>query len=222
MIRGWRQGAQERRGTGDLFGTRLLLLTVPAPLDLETSRVAASASALVLATSLGLGADVRNGVLSVDSAEVSEDLAGTTGTLQQNSLAASGALEGELIEGHDLTASLLDAGASRLSHVEGSDGNLRDGQNTLIISDSSNDDENGVSSLTFGVADDLLERHGGSVVAGHHQTAEDHLVEVSLSTASQELVQLQFQFHTARSRKIKVSQCSQSPKQAQQTTRNEP
>jgi len=183
---------KQENGAGGVFATRLLLLTVPVPLDLESSRVAASASALVLATGLGLGADVRNGVLAMDSTEVGEDLAGTTGTLQQNSLAASGALEGELIEGHDLAASLLDAGASSLSHVKGSDGNLGDGQNTLVISDSSDDDENGIGRLTLGVAGDLLERHGGSVVAGHHQTAEDHLVEMSLGTASQELVQLEF------------------------------
>ena len=151
----------------------------------------------MLATSLGLGADVRNGVLAMDSTEVLEDLAGTTGTLQQNSLAASGALESELIEGHDLTTSLLDAGTSSLGDVEGSDGNLGDGQNALVISDSSNDDENGIGGLSFGVANDLLEGHGRSVGTRHHQATEDHLVEVRLSTASQELVQLQFQCNTS-------------------------
>lgn len=144
----------------------------------------------MLATSLGLGTNVRNGVLAVDATEVSEDLTSTAGTLQQNSLATSGALEGKLVEGHNLTTSLLDASTSSLSDVEGSDVDLGDSQDTLIIGHSSDDHEDGISGLIFGVRRDLLERHGGSVVTGHHQAAEDDLVEVSLRTTSQELVQL--------------------------------
>jgi hypothetical protein len=144
----------------------------------------------VLATSLGLGADVRNGVLAMDSTEVSEDLTCAAATLQQNGLASSGALEGKLIEGDDLTARLLDTGTSRLSNVEGSHSDLRDSQNALVISDGSDDNKDGIGRLILGMVDNLLDGHRGSVVAGHNQTTEDNGVEVGLSTTSQELVQL--------------------------------
>lgn len=160
------------------------------PLDLESAGRAASTTSLVLTSSLGGGTDIRNGVLTMDSTEVLEDLTSAAGTLKQNSLATSGALEGKLIEGHNLTTSLLDASASRLSDVESSDGDLGDGKNTLVISDSSDDNEDGLGSLSFSVVGELLEGDGRSVGAGHNQAAEDDLVEVSLSTASQELVQL--------------------------------
>jgi hypothetical protein len=173
-----------------LFRHVVLVLLDACPLDLESSGVAASASALVLASSLGLGADVRSSVLAVDSTEVTEDLAGTAGSLEQDGLAASGALESELVESQDLSSRLLDAGTSSLSDVEGGNVDLGDGQDALIIGHSSDDDEDGVSSLTLNVSSDLLDRHGGTVVAGHDQAAEDNLVEVSLGTASQELVQL--------------------------------
>ena len=144
----------------------------------------------MLTSGLSGGTDIRNGVLTMDSTEVLEDFTSTAGTLKQNSLAASRALEGKLIEGHNLTTRLLDASASRLSDVEGSDGHLGDDESTLVISDSSDDNEDGLGSLSLGVSGELLERDGRSVVAGHNQAAEDDLVEVSLSTASQELVQL--------------------------------
>lgn len=144
----------------------------------------------MLATSLGLGADVRRSVLAVDATEVLEDLAAVTGTLKQNSLATSGALERELIEGQDLAASLLDAGTSRLSDVESSDGDLGDREDALVISDGSDDNEDGIGSLALSMRSDLLEGDRGAVGAGHDQAAEHDLVEVSLSTASQELVQL--------------------------------
>lgn len=160
------------------------------PLDLESSGGAASTTSLVLATSLRLGTDVRNGVLTMDSTEVLEDGTSTAGTLQQNSLATSGALEGKLIEGDNLTAGLLDTGAGSLSNVEGSDGNLGAGEDAVIISDGSDDDEDGLGGLSLSMRSELLEGDGRSVGAGHNQAAEDDLVEVSLGTASQELVQL--------------------------------
>lgn len=163
----------------------------------------------MLATSLGLGADVRSGVLAVDATEVLVDLAALTGTLEQNSLATGGALESELIEGHNLTSSLLDASTSGLSDVESSEGDLGDREDTLVISDGSDDNEDSLGGLTLGVRNDLLDGDGGTVVAGHNQATEDDLVEMSLSTASQELVQLRSSNHISHT-SIHIHQVNQS------------
>lgn len=181
---------REKRTKDSFRFKRLLLLIGQNTLDLESSGRAASTTSLVLTVGLSLGTDVRNGMLTMDSTEVLEDLTSAAGTLKQNSLATSGALESELIEGHDLTAGLLDAGTGRLSDVESSDSDLGDSEDALIISDGTDDDEDSLGRLTLGVSGDLLEGDGRSVVTGHNQATEDNLVEVSLSTASQELVQL--------------------------------
>lgn len=159
-------------------------------LDLETSRVAATASAFVLATSLGLGGDLGGGVLAVDATEVTELFAGVASTLQQNSLGASGALEGELVKSQDGTTSLLNTGTSGFSNVEGSNGDLWDGQDAVVISDGADDYEDDAILLSGSVGSNLLEGHRGAVVARQEQATQDNLVEAGLSATSQELVQL--------------------------------
>lgn len=189
-----KRGPKKEEEGGDLrpkiFLPDLRLLFAEFGLDLEASRRAASTSAFVLATSLGLGTDVRSSVRAVDATEVTVDLAATTSTLQQNSLATRGALEGELVKGEHLTAGLLNAGTSRLSDVQSGHGDLGDLQHALVVRHGTYHHKDVILGLTLRVADDLLQRNRRAVVARHHQATQNHLVEVRFRTTGQELVQL--------------------------------
>jgi hypothetical protein len=153
--------------------------------------VSATTGTLVLATDLGLSADVGSGVLAMETTEVTEDLAGMTGTLEENGGLTSGTLKGELVEGQNATTGLDDASTGSLGNAESAHVDLGDLQETGVVSDGANNDGNILGVLTLQVLADLGERDGGSVDAGHAESLEHDLVELRLSSAGQELVQLQ-------------------------------
>ena len=121
-------------------------------------------------------------------AEVLDSLTGVLGSSQQNNIASSWVLHGELVEGHALTASLLDPGTG--SGCESQRGNVEfgDGQEAVVICDGSNDGDRLVlvgllCALGADFADDAGDGHGRAVDAGHEKTLEHDLVEVGVGSA---------------------------------------
>jgi hypothetical protein len=175
----------------------LVLLELPsifAFLHLVAARVSATTSTFVLSADLGLSADVGSGVLAVNTTEVTEGLAGTTRTLEENGGGTSGALKSKLVEGQDAAAGLNDASAGSLGDAESGNVQLGDLQKSGVVGDGANDNGDVLSILSLEVLGDLAKRDGGSVDTGHTESLEDNLVEVGLSSAGQELVQLQYNF----------------------------
>lgn len=68
-------------------------------------------------------------------AEVLDGLTGVLGTTEEDGVGASGEPGSDLIDGEGLTSSLLDAGTSRGSEAEGSDGELGELKETVVVGD---------------------------------------------------------------------------------------
>jgi len=160
-------------------------------LDLETPGPSAATSALELAA-LGLDVGLLVGVGT--EAEVLDRLTGVLGSTEEDGVGTGGETGGNLVDGESLTTSLLDAGAGRGGEAHGSDGELGELEETVVIGDGANND-NGLAlvvlrvGLVGGGSDDLGEGDRGAVDLGHHKTAEDNLVEGRIGAAGKELVQ---------------------------------
>ena len=122
--------------------------------------------------------------------EVLDGLTGVLSTTEDDSVSTSGGTESELIEGENLTTSLQNASLSGLGEAKSSDRELGDFQKTRVVSDGT-DNNNGLTLLLLGVADDAGDRDRGTVDAGHKETLKNDLVEVGISTTSQEAVKLE-------------------------------
>ena len=112
----------------------------------------------------------------------------------EDGVGTSRALEGELVEGHDLTTGSSNAGAGGGGDTEGADLEALGDHDAGIISDGANDDNNlvvlVVLVVALVVAGKEVEGHDGAVDAGHHKTLEHDLVEGSAGAAGEELVEL--------------------------------
>jgi hypothetical protein len=160
-------------------------------LDLETTGPSAATGTLELAA-LGLDVGLLVGVGT--KAEVLDGLTGVLGSTEEDGVGTSGETGGNLVDGENLTASLLDASAGRGGEAHGSDGELGELEEAVVVSDGADNDD-GLAlvvlrvGLVGGGSDDLGEGDGRAVDLGHHKTAEDNLVEGSVGTAGKELVQ---------------------------------
>lgn len=115
-------------------------------LDLETTRPPASTGTLELAA---LALDVGLLVLVGAHAEVLDGLTRVLGTTEEESVGTGGVAGGNLVDGEDLTAGLLNAGTSRGSEAESGNGELGELEETVVVSDSANDD-NGLALVSLG------------------------------------------------------------------------
>jgi hypothetical protein len=156
-------------------------------LDLETTGRTLATSTLELAT---LAADIGLLVLVGSHTEVLDGLTGVLGTAKDDGVGTSGGTESKLIEGEDFTASLQDASLGSLGETESSNGKLGNFQKTGVVSNGTNNN-NGVSLLLLGVTNDAGDGNRGTVDARHKQTLKNDLVEVGVSTTSQEAVKLE-------------------------------
>lgn len=152
----------------------------------------ASLSSLVsfVSAELVASASVRLGVLAVETTEVLGDLTSVATALKEDGVLASGALKSELIEGNSTATSLDDAVSRGLSESEGSNVELGDREKAIIVDNGA--DNNGNNSLLV-LGDhgaDLGDGEGGAVDTGHAEALENNLVEVGLSAASKEAVEL--------------------------------
>ena len=123
-------------------------------------------------------------------AKVLDGLTGVLGTTEKDSVGTSGSTESKLIKGEDFTTSLEDAILGSLGETKSSNGELGDLQQARVVSDGTNND-NGLTLLGLGVANNAGDRDGRSVNAGHKETLKNDLVEVGISTTSQEAVKLE-------------------------------
>ena len=154
-------------------------------LDLETPGPSAATSALELAA-LGLNVGLLVGVGT--EAEVLDSLTGVLGATEEDGVGTSGETGGNLVDGEDLTTSLLNAGAGRGGEAQGSDGELGKLEEAVVVGDGA-DNDNGLALIVLrvgpvgGGSDDLGEGDGRAVDLGHHKTAEDNLVEGRIGAA---------------------------------------
>lgn len=90
---------------------------------------------------------------------------------------------GQLVQSQNLTTGLLDPGPGGVCDPESSDGELGDCEEAVVVGDGPDDDDGLVLVLVSGAfvlcdGYDAGNGDGGSVDAGHEETAEDDLVEV--------------------------------------------
>jgi len=156
-------------------------------LDLETLGSSATTSTLELAA---LGSDVGLLVLVGTEAEVLESLASVLGATEKEGVGTGGLLKGELVEGDGLATGSLDASTGSGGEAEGSNRDLGDGQETVVIGDGTDNNDGLLLVAVLEVGGNARERDGGTVDAGHEQPAEHDLVEGRVSAAGKEAVKL--------------------------------
>lgn len=126
--------------------------------------------------------DVTYLVLVGTEAEVLDGLASVLGATEKEGVGTSGLLESELVEGDGLATGSLDASTGSGGEAEGSNRDLGDGQETVVIGDGT-DNNDGLLLVALEVGDNARDGHGGTVDAGHEQPAEHDLVEGRVSAA---------------------------------------
>jgi len=119
-------------------------------LDLETSRPPTSTGFLKLAT---LGLDVWFLVLVWSHAEMLDGLSGVLRSSKEESVASSRGSQRKLVQSQSLTSSSKDARTSSGSESESSHAELRNGQETVVIGDGTDNDDGLVVRLLGGVPD---------------------------------------------------------------------
>lgn len=108
-------------------------------------------------------------------------------TTEQKGVCTSGSPHRQLIEGQNLTTSLLDPGPSGGGESESGNGQLGDGEEAVVVGDGSDHDD-GLAlvflcgALALGDGYEAGEGDGRSVDAGHEEAAENDLVEVGVGT----------------------------------------
>ena len=145
-----------------------------------------SAETGVLLLLVGAGLDVATG--DTTGTEVALGLA-HGGTTEEEGTLALGVLHGHGIEGVARATGSDDTGAGSLSETEGDNVHLGEGELTLVISDSANND-GGTVSLGAQVLHELGKGNRGTAGAGCVQAAEDGLGESRLVTAGKETEEL--------------------------------
>ena len=116
-------------------------------------------------------------------AEVLHGLTSVLGSTEEESVGTGGGTESQLVEGQDLTTSLLNAGSGSRGEAQGSHGQLGDGQEAVVIGDGSDHDD-GLALVGLGhVRGDARERNRGTVDPRHKETTQNDLVEVRLRAA---------------------------------------
>ena len=121
-------------------------------------------------------------------AEVLDGLTGVLGATEEEGVGTGRGAHGQLIDGQGLTTSGDDAGAGSGGVAEGSDRELGELKETVVVSDGADQDDGLALVSLAGVlvgssGNDLGERHGRAVDLAHHQAAEDSGVELAVGTA---------------------------------------
>lgn len=165
----------------ELAGASTLYLEATAP---------ATATGLLelaaLAANVGLGVAVGG----AGDTEVLDGLAGVLAATEEKAVLALRLEHGELVEGEALTTGSDDAGTGALGEAEGADAELGALLHADIVSDGGHGHGNAGLLLVAHEEANAADRHGGAVDAAHVHALEDLLVELGLSAASKEGVQL--------------------------------
>lgn len=115
--------------------------------------------------------------------EVLNSLTRVLWSSEEEGVASGWCSQGQLIQSKDLSTSGQDTSASSGGEAESSNAELWDGQKTVVIGNSSNDNDGLVVGLLRRVSNDSGERHRWPVDLRHEQAAEDDLVEGRLGAA---------------------------------------
>jgi len=115
-------------------------------------------------------------------AEVLEGLTGVLGATEKEGVGTSGGLEGELVEGEGLAAGSDDSGTGGGGEAEGRDVDLGNLGETVVVGHGTDNDD-GALLIILDVGGDAGDGNGGSVDAGHEESAENNLVEVGVGSA---------------------------------------
>ena len=136
-----------------------------------------------------VGTDIRLNIrtLSTGNTKVFDGLTGILLSTEEGAVGTSRATLSKLVKSEALTTSLHNAGTGSLGETEGSNLEGRDLEHTLIISNGSNDNRDGVG---LGVLGDGTEGHRGTINLTHTETLENNGVEARSSTAREEAVEL--------------------------------
>lgn len=115
-------------------------------------------------------------------AKVLDSLTCVLRSTEEEGVTAGGGLERELVKGHGLAASGLDAGAGGGGEAEGRDVDLGDLEEAVVVGNGP-DNDHGALLIILDVVRDAREGDRGAVDAGHEQAAEDDPVEVGIGAA---------------------------------------
>jgi len=106
-----------------------------------------------------------------------DSLTGVLWSSEEKSVASSWCSQGQLIKSQNLSTSSQNACASGSGEAQGSNADLWNSQETVVIGNGSNDDDGLVVGLLGCVRNNSGERHWRSVDARHEQATKDDLVE---------------------------------------------
>jgi len=116
-------------------------------------------------------------MLMGSKAEVLDSLSGILGSSEEEGVASSGGSQCQLIQSQSFSTCSKDARTSGCSESEGSNAELGNSQETVVIGDCANNDNSLVVGLLGGVANNSGNRDWRSVDAGHEESAQNDLVE---------------------------------------------
>lgn len=157
------------------------LLATHLDLDLETLRSSSASGGL---GSQLLGLDSRSLARVRTETKVLDSLSGVSGASDDDGVLALGGSHSQLVQGDGLATVLDDLGSRRTGESQGSNGGLREVQQSDVVGDSANNDHSLVSNTLLAQhTADSVERHRGSVDLGEVQSLQDDLVEGSIGTA---------------------------------------
>ena len=121
-------------------------------------------------------------------AEMFYRLSGVLWSSEEKGVASGWSSQGQLIQGQDLTTGCNDASTSGGSEAESRNAELWDGQETVVIGYSTNDDNGLVVRLLGSVGGNSRDGNWRSVDAGHKKSAEDNLVEGGVGSACSQII----------------------------------
>lgn len=115
-------------------------------------------------------------------AEVLESLTAVLGATENQGVAAGRGSESELIESDGFSASSSDASTCSGSEAKSSNCSLRESKESVVVSNSSDNNDGSLLALLGNVGHNSRQRDGWSVNLGHEKASEDNLVEGSVGT----------------------------------------
>ena len=115
-------------------------------------------------------------------AEVLDGLTGVLGATEDQGVAAGGGTQSKLVQGDGLTAGGDDAGTGGGGESQGSDGDLGEGQQTVVVGDGADNNDGALLTLLVDVGNNAAQGDGRTVDLGHEQAAQDDLVEGRIGT----------------------------------------
>ncbi len=125
-------------------------------------------------------------VLVWSETEVLDGLTSVLWASEKEGVASSWGTESQLVESQGLSSGSKDACTSGCRESESGNAELRNGQETVVICDGTDNDDGSLLALLIGVRNDSGDGNRGSVDAGHKKSAKNNLVEGGLGAACHE------------------------------------